>query len=70
MSIIRTLASGFAGRTAARRVARVIPNPLLRYAVITAATALAPMVARRFSAKMEERRLARIDRADRRLALR
>jgi hypothetical protein len=60
-------------------MARVIPNPLLRYAVVTAATALAPMVARRFSAKMQERKLdklARADRADRlnraerRLALR
>jgi hypothetical protein len=72
MSIIRTLASGVAGRTVARRLARVIPNPLLRYAVVTAATAVAPMIARRFSEKMQQRKLARRDariRTDRRLAL-
>lgn len=67
MSIIRTLASGMAGRTVARRLARVIPNPLLRYVVVTAATAIAPMVARRVSATMQQRKLAK---ADRRLALR
>ena len=72
MSIIRTLASGMAGRTVARRLARAIPNPFLRYAVVTAATAVAPMVARRLSARKQERLLGteKLSRAERRLALR
>jgi hypothetical protein len=71
MSLISTLASGMAGRTAARRLTRVIPNPLLRYAVMAAATAMAPMIARRISAKMEQRKLARLGTgSDRRVALR
>jgi hypothetical protein len=66
MPILKTLATGLAGRTAARRLSRAIPNPMLRYAVVTAATAMAPMVARRFSAAMQRRKLAR---TERRLAL-
>lgn len=44
MPLLRTIASSLLSRRAARRVSRVIPNPILRYAVVTAATALAPMV--------------------------
>jgi hypothetical protein len=62
MPFFKTLATGLAGRTAGRRLARTIPNPLVRYAVMTAATVLAPMVARRVSASLERRKLARADR--------
>lgn len=44
MPILRTLASGLLSRRAARRISRLIPNPVLRYVAVTAATALAPLV--------------------------
>ncbi len=44
MPLLRSLASGLLSRRAARRIARFIPNPIVRYAVVTAATTLAPLI--------------------------
>ncbi len=44
MPLLRTIASGLLSRRAARRIARFIPNPIVRYAVVTAATTLAPFL--------------------------
>ena len=62
MPFLKTIATGLAGRTAARRVSRAIPNPMLRYALVTAATFLAPRIARRVSARLQQRKLARAER--------
>jgi hypothetical protein len=53
--IVKTLATSLASRTAAKRLSRVIPNPLMRKAVVLAATAFAPMIARKVSARMRAR---------------
>ncbi|MGI8545978.1 MAG: hypothetical protein ACR2M1_01385 [Gemmatimonadaceae bacterium] len=44
MPLLRSIASSLLSRRAARRIARFIPNPVVRYAVVTAATTLAPFV--------------------------
>ncbi len=44
MPLLRTIASGLLSRRAARRIARFIPNPIVRYALVTAATTLTPLV--------------------------
>lgn len=44
MPLLRSLASGLLSRRAARRIARFIPNPIVRYAVVTAATTVAPLL--------------------------
>ncbi|MES2523797.1 MAG: hypothetical protein V4617_13915 [Gemmatimonadota bacterium] len=61
MALFKSIASGMAGRRAGKMVARRIPNPLLRFAVVTAATTLAPMVFRKLQAASQRRKLARGD---------
>ena len=59
MPLMKTLATGMFGRTAAKRLSRAIPNPALRYLAIAAATTLAPMVMRKVRARAEARRLSK-----------
>lgn len=59
MPFMKTLATSLAGRRVATAVGRRIPNPLVRFAVITAATTLAPYVSRRVQAAWQRRQLQR-----------
>lgn len=59
MPLLKSIATGLAGRSAAKRLGRAVPNPILRFALVTAATALAPMVQRRVSAAWQKRKLDR-----------
>jgi hypothetical protein len=43
-------------RRTARRLARIIPNPLLRYAVVSVGTALVPIVLTRIGERRANRR--------------
>jgi hypothetical protein len=56
MAIVRTLAAGFLGKRAARGLGRYIPNPVLRFAVVTAITAAVPIVLDRISRNRKRRR--------------
>ena len=56
MPLLHTVASGLISRRAARRIGRVIPNPVLRYAVVTAATALVPILIAKASDQWKARR--------------
>jgi len=57
MPLMKTVASSLAGRRMAKSVSRRIPNPILRFAVVTAATTLAPMIARRVQAAWQRRQV-------------
>jgi hypothetical protein len=59
MPIVKTIATGMLGRSAAKRLSRVIPNPALRYLAVAAATTLVPMIASRLRARAEARRLTK-----------
>lgn len=59
MPLMKTLATSLAGRRVATAVGRRIPNPLVRFAVITAATTLAPYVTRRVQAAWQRRQIER-----------
>jgi hypothetical protein len=56
MSIFTSMAGGMLSQRAAKRMGRVIPNPFLRYALMLAATSLAPKVYRGIRAKLGNRR--------------
>lgn len=43
MLSLRSIASGLVSRRTARRLSRGIPNPILRFALVSAATALVPL---------------------------
>lgn len=57
MPLMKSIASSIAGRRMAQSVGRRIPNPILRFAVVTAATALAPMIARRVQSAWQRRQV-------------
>jgi len=59
MPLLRTIASGLLGRSTAKRVGRLIPNPVLRYAAVTAATALAPIIVNKVADRWRSRRSRR-----------
>jgi hypothetical protein len=44
MPLLNAIAHRALRGPASRRLARAIPNPLLRYAAVTAATAIVPMI--------------------------
>ena len=54
---MKTVASSLAGRRLAQTIGRRIPNPILRFALVTAATTLAPMIARRVQSAWQRRKL-------------
>jgi len=56
---MKSLATSLAGRRMAKTVSRRIPNPLVRFVVVTAATTLAPYIARKVQAAWQRRQLAR-----------
>lgn len=56
MPIVQTITSGLLSRHAAKRVARVIPNPIVRYVVVAAATALVPVLVDRAAKQWRARR--------------
>jgi hypothetical protein len=57
MPLLRNLATGLLGRRTARRLGRAIPNPLVRAAVVGAATTVIPLLVERALAR---RRRARV----------
>jgi hypothetical protein len=59
MPFIQTVTSGLLSRHAAKRVSRVIPNPIVRYVVVTATTALVPIIVNRAAKHWRERRARR-----------
>lgn len=59
MPLIRTIASGLLSRHTAKRIGRVIPNPILRYALVTAATAIVPVLVDRAVEAWNSRRASR-----------
>ena len=56
MPLLRSLASGLLSRRAARRLGRAIPNPLIRFAAVTAATALVPLLVEKVAERLSGRR--------------
>lgn len=59
MPLMKSLATSLASRRMAQTVSRRIPNPLVRFAVVTAATTLAPYIARKVQAAWARRQLKR-----------
>jgi hypothetical protein len=47
MSLLAPLASGLLSRRAVNQMARMIPNPVLRFAVVLAASTIVPYLAAR-----------------------
>jgi hypothetical protein len=56
LPILRSVAAAFVSRRTARRLARIIPNPLLRYAVVTIGSAVVPVLAARIGERWAIRR--------------
>lgn len=59
MPFIQTVTSGLLSRHTAKRVARVIPNPILRYILVTAATAVVPLIVNRAAKQWRTQRARR-----------
>src|SRR6185437_4267869 len=59
LPFLRSVATAFVSRRTARRLARIIPNPLLRYAVVTIGSALVPVVVGRIGERWANRRVRR-----------
>ena len=57
MLILRSVTAAIVSRRTARRMARLIPNPLLRYAIVTIATALVPVVLDKFAERWRRGRI-------------
>ncbi|MBA2669768.1 MAG: hypothetical protein H0U67_05295 [Gemmatimonadetes bacterium] len=47
MPFIQNAAAALVGRRTAKRLGRAIPNPILRFALVTAATTLVPLLVNR-----------------------
>ncbi len=47
MPVFRSVASALLTRRAVKKLSRVIPNPLLRYVAVTAATVVVPLLIER-----------------------
>lgn len=62
MAMLRTISTALLSRTAARRLGRVIPNPLLRMVVVAAATRIAPVIAAKAGQQWRVRQAARTQR--------
>ena len=60
MSILKSIAGGMMARRAGARLGRVIPNPFMRYAVMVAATSLAPRVYRGVRSRLQARKADRL----------
>jgi hypothetical protein len=56
MPILRSVTAALVSRRSARRLARIIPNPVVRYAVVTAVTALVPIAMTRITERWHRRR--------------
>jgi hypothetical protein len=56
MPFFKSMAAGVMSRRAGHRLARVIPNPFMRYAVMVAATSLAPRIYRSVRARLQARK--------------
>jgi len=56
LSFLRSAVSVLISRRTARRLARIIPNPLLRYVVVSVGTALVPIVLTRIGERRANRR--------------
>jgi hypothetical protein len=59
MPLFRSLASGLLSRRAARRLGRAIPNPVLRFVAVTAATTLVPLLVNKAAERWHSRRSPR-----------
>jgi hypothetical protein len=59
MPVLQSIASTLLSRRAARRLGRVIPNPVVRFVAVTAATALVPVLVERAAHALRSRRAAR-----------
>lgn len=59
MPLLRTISTSLLSRAAARRAARFIPNPLLRWVLVGAATRYGPVVAAKAKARWQLRQAAR-----------
>jgi hypothetical protein len=47
VAFVQSLAAGLFGRRAARRIGKMIPNPVLRFVVVTAVTTAVPLAVNR-----------------------
>jgi len=56
MPILRSMTTALISRRSARRLARIIPNPVVRYVVVTAVTALVPVAITRITERWHRRR--------------
>jgi len=56
LPILRSVAALLVSRRTARRLARIIPNPLVRYAIVTIGTAVVPVLAARIGERWANRR--------------
>lgn len=59
MPMLRTITTGLLGRSAARRIGRFIPNPVVRFVAVAAATQLVPLLLDRAEAQWKVRSSAR-----------
>lgn len=57
MPLVQSAVSTLAGRAAAKRVGRAIPNPVVRQLAVVAITALAPLVVRKLGEAWQQRRV-------------
>lgn len=57
LSFLRSAVSVLISRRTARRLARIIPNPLVRYAIVTIATAVVPVLAAGIGERWANRRV-------------
>ncbi|MEO6865918.1 MAG: hypothetical protein ABI229_10735 [Gemmatimonadaceae bacterium] len=57
MPILRSVTAALVSRRTARRLTKIIPNPLVRYAIVTVATALVPVIIDKIAERWHGRRL-------------
>jgi hypothetical protein len=57
MPLVRTIVVGLLGRHTARRLARLIPNPVLRAAAVAVATTLLPIMVEKVANRRKARRI-------------
>ena len=62
MPIVRAIATGLLTRGAARRLTRIIPNPLMRTVAVVAATAIIPAIIEKVASRRQAQKERRGER--------